>query len=184
MGEMEAPAQNTTTAITELIFTNVAWLKQALSLVQQLDDVRFSSSPQGLAPHRVGSHLRHVLEFYQCFLDGLATSRIDYDARKRDESIERRRQSAATSIRSIISLLEEVSSFEEDTELAVRMENAEVYLISSVGRELQALSSHTIHHFALIAITLRLHGLEVDPDFGMSPSTLRYQAAKLVLASV
>ena len=183
---MEAPAQNTTTAITELISTNVAWLKQALSLVQQLDDVRFSSSPPGLAPHRVGSHLRHVLEFYQCFLDGLATSRIDYDARKRDESIERRRQSATTSIRSIISLLEEVSSFEEDWELSVRMEDADadVYLISSVGRELQALSSHTIHHFALIAITLRVHGLEVDPDFGMSPSTLRYQAAKLVLANV
>src|SRR5215467_10397097 len=147
---MEALAPNTTTAITELISTNVAWLKQALSLVQQLDDVRFSSSPPGLDPHRVGSHLRHVLEFYQCFLDGLATSRIDYDARKRDESIERRRQSAVASICSIVSRLEEVSSFEGDWELAVRMENADedVYLTSSVGRELQALSSHTIHHFA------------------------------------
>lgn len=183
---MEAPAQNTTTAITELISTNVAWLKQALSLVQQLDDARFSSSPPGLAPHRVGSHLRHVLEFYQCFFDGLATSRIDYDARKRDESIERGRQSAVASIYSIISLLEEVSSFDENWALAVRMENADedVYLSSSVGRELQALSSHTVHHFALIAITLRVQGIEVDPDFGMSPSTLRYQAAKLMLTNV
>jgi hypothetical protein len=186
MDEMEPRPQNTDTAITKLIAANVAWLKQALSLVQRLDDVTFRSSPQGMAPHRVGSHLRHVLEFYECFLDGLATSRIDYDARKRDESIERRRQSAMTSIQSIVSRLEEVSSFEGDWELAVRMENADkdVYLISSVGRELQALSSHTIHHFALIAITLRLHGFDVDQDFGMSPSTLRYQAAKLVLTSV
>jgi hypothetical protein len=170
----------------ELIRVNVGWLRQALTLVDRMDDETFSTSPPGLAPHRVGSHLRHVLEFYQCFLDGLATSRIDYDARKRDESIERRPQSATTSIRSIISLLEEVSSFQEDWELAVRIENADedVYLISSVGRELQALSSHTIHHFALIAITLRVHGLEVDPDFGMSPSTLRYQAARLVLTNV
>ena len=170
----------------ELVQVNIGWLRQALALLDQMDDETFSTSPPGLTPHRVGSHLRHVLEFYQCFLDGLATSRIDYDARKRDESIERRRQSATTSIRSIISLLEEVSSFEEDWELAVRMENADedVYLISSVGRELQALSSHTIHHFALIAITLRLQGFDVDQDFGMSPSTLRYQAAKLVLTSV
>lgn len=170
----------------ELVQVNIGWLRQALALLDQMDDEMFSTSPSGLAPHRAGSHLRHVLEFYQCFLDGLATSRIDYDARKRDELIERRRQSATTSIRSIISLLEEVSSFEEDWELAVRMENADedVYLISSVGRELQALSSHTIHHFALIAITLRLHGFDVDQDFGMSPSTLRYQAAKLVLAHV
>ncbi len=165
---------------------NIGWLRQALALLDQMDDETFSTSPPGLAPHRVGSHLRHVLEFYQCFLDGLATSRIDYDARKRDESIERRRQSAMTSIRSIVSKLEEVSSFEGDWELAVRMENADedVYLITSVGRELQALSSHTIHHFALIAITLRLHGFDVDQDFGMSPSTLRYQADKLVLANV
>ena len=169
----------------ELVQINIRWLRQALMLIDQMDDETFSTSPPGLAPHRVGSHLRHVLEFYQCFLDGLATSRIDYDARKRDESIERRPRSATTSILSIISRLEEVSSFEGTWELAVRMENADddVYLISSVGRELQALSSHTIHHFALIAITLRLHRFEVDPDFGMSPSTLRFQAAKLVLAS-
>ena len=170
----------------ELVQVNIGWLRQALALVGQMDDETFSTSPAGLAPHRVGSHLRHVLEFYQCFLDGLATSRIDYDARKRDESIEHRRQSATISIRSIVSRLEEVSSFEEDWKLAVRLENAneDVYLTSSVGRELQALSSHTIHHFALIAITLRVHGLEVDPDFGMSPSTLRYQAARLVLTNV
>ena len=169
----------------QLVQVNIGWLQQALTLIDQMDDETFSTSPPGLAPHRVGSHLRHVLEFYQCFLDGLATSRIDYDARKRDESIERQPRSATTSILSIISRLEEVSSFEEDRELAVRMENADedVYLISSVGRELQALSSHTIHHFALIAITLRVHGLEVDPDFGMSPSTFRYQAARLVHAN-
>ena len=60
----------------------------------------------------------------------------------------------------------------------MRMENADVWLVSSIGRELQALSSHTIHHFALIAITLRLHGVEVSPDFGMSPSTLTYLATQ------
>jgi hypothetical protein len=170
----------------ELVQVNIGWLQQALTLMDRMDDKIFSTCPLGLAPHKVGSHLRHVLEFYQCFLDGIATSRIDYDARKRDESIELRRRSATTSILSVISRLEEVLSLGGDWELAVRVENADddVYLISSVGRELQALSSHTIHHFALIAITLKAHGLEVDRDFGMSPSTLRYQASRLVLASV
>jgi hypothetical protein len=45
---------------------------------------------------------------------------------------------------------------------------------SSISRELQVLSSHTIHHFALIAMTLRMHGVELDAEFGMAPSTLRY----------
>ena len=49
---------------------------------------------------------------------------------------------------------------------------------SSISRELQVLSSHTVHHFALIAMTLRMHGVEIDSDFGMAPSTLRYLASK------
>jgi hypothetical protein len=190
MGEMETRPQNTATANTELISINIAWLKQARSLIHQLDDVAFRSSPQGLAPHRVGSHLRHVLEFYECFLDGLRSLTVDYDARERNYSVENNRDAAAEKISTILRRLEETPRIYSDSVIFVRMENAEAgsvenpYLRSSVSRELQALSSHTIHHFALIAITLRLHGFDIDPDFGMSPSTLRYQAAKMVLTSV
>jgi hypothetical protein len=33
----------------------------------------------------------------------------------------------------------------------------------------RCLSSHTVHHFALIALTLRAHGVAVDPKFGVAP---------------
>lgn len=163
-----------------LIELNVAWLRQVFALVERLDDEIFATTPQGMAPHRVGGHLRHVLEFYECFLDGLESGRVDYDSRKRDEAIERNRHYALARIRSIICRLQAISRQWTEAVLAVRMENAEadVWLASSIGRELQALSSHTIHHFALIAVTLRLHGIAVDPTFGMSPSTLRYRSAK------
>jgi hypothetical protein len=165
---------------SKLVATNIGLLQQALLLVGRMDDATFSNSPQGLAPHRVGSHLRHVLEFYDCFLAGLETSRIDYDARKHDEMLERNRHGALLKVSSIIRRLEEASSLPEDLALTVRRENGgpDVYLRSSIGREMQVLSSHTIHHFALIAVTLRFHGVEVDPNFGMSPSTLRIQASK------
>ena len=165
---------------SNLIELNVAWLRQVSALVEQLDDEIFDTTPEDLAPHRVGSHLRHVLEFYECFLDGLDSGRVDYDSRKRNEAIERSRHSALASIRSIICRLQSISTLWTEAALAVRMEDAEedVWLASSIGRELQALSSHTIHHFALIAVTLRVHGVAVDADFGMSPSTLRFQAAQ------
>ena len=64
-----------------------------------------------------------------------------------------------------------------DRALMVRMEDAgptpDCWMSSSLARELQMLSSHTIHHFALIAMTLRAHGVELDADFGVAPSTLR-----------
>jgi hypothetical protein len=54
---------------------------------------------------------------------------------------------------------------------------------STVTRELQVLSSHTVHHFALIALTLRAHGVQIEPDFGTTPSTLRYRASKIAEAA-
>jgi len=163
---------------TELIATNVTWLQQALELIGRLDDAAFVSAPKDLARHRVGSHLRHILEFYECFLDGVASSRIDYDARKRDETVEKSRFAAIERIHLLIRRLEENPRVHEDAVLYIRMEDAPAWLPSSIGRELQVLSSHTIHHFALIAVTLTLHGIEVDPDFGMSPSTIRFNAAR------
>lgn len=169
----------------ELIDENTGLLRQTLSFLGGLGDRAYTTCPEGLAPHRIGGHLRHVLEFYECFLAGLESGRVDYENRKREEAIEKCRHSAAARICSIVSRLEDTAALRSDGALEIRMENTheEIYLASSIGRELQALSSHTIHHLALIAITLKMHGFEVDPDFGMSPSTLRYQATLVAGAS-
>ncbi|MFT5050292.1 MAG: hypothetical protein ACI8QZ_001693 [Chlamydiales bacterium] len=37
--------------------------------------------------------------------------------------------------------------------------------------------SHTVHHFALIAVILRLDGRSVRARFGVTPSTLRHREA-------
>ena len=167
-----------------LIETNVCWLRQALDLLDRLNDAVYATSPDGFAPHCAGGHLRHIVEFYRCFLDGIDSFHIDYDSRRRDASIEKSRAAAAAAIRSIIERLETCPSLRADSILWVRMEDAadsdvgDSFMPSSTTRELQVLSSHTIHHFALIALTLRLHGVEMDPAFGMAPSTLRYLASK------
>ena len=170
-----------------LIATNIRWLRQALRLLERLDDSVYSSTAPGFAPHRVGAHLRHILEFYQCFIDGLDGSHIDYDSRQRDESIERSHHAASIAIRSLIYALDALA--EHERIVWVRMEDAEAsgvresFMESSLSRELQVLSSHTVHHFALIAMTLRAHGVQMDPDFGMAPSTLRHLASKTAEAA-
>ena len=42
-------------------------------------------SPRG----SIGGHLRHILDFYQNFLAGIESGRIDYNLRQRDVLIER-----------------------------------------------------------------------------------------------
>ena len=164
-----------------LLTQNERLLRQALDLLARIDDRRYKSSPRGLAPHRVCGHLRHIIEFYECFLNGLVSTHIDYDARQRDLTLEKSLAAAATRICSIIDRLENEPALHYDNVLFVRMEDSESlnlpdpFLMSSLARELAMLSSHTIHHFALIAMTLRAHGVAMDPDFGMAPSTLRFR---------
>jgi len=157
-----------------LIDINITWLRQALALMEETGEAAFTSVPRGFAPHRASAHLRHILEFYECFLDGAGTLDIDYDARRRDESVERSVTAAGARIRSILGRLEQAREWRNDAKVRVRLEVT--FVASTIGRELQALSSHTIHHFALIAMTLRAHGVDVHPSFGMAPSTLRHQA--------
>jgi len=166
-----------------LIETSVHSLLQAVALLEKITDGVYCETPDGFEPHRVGDHLRHVLEFYECFLDGIATAHIDYDARKRDETIGSSRRAAIARILSVVDGLRNNPGLRGDMLVWVRMEDApsggitDPFLTSSVARELQVLSSHTIHHFALIAMTLRAHGTAVDVDFGMAPSTLRFLAS-------
>src|SRR5438132_13985534 len=89
-----------------LIDLNIAWLRQAEALLDRISEAVYTASPSGLAPHKAGGHLRHILEFYECFLSGLAGARIDYDARKRDLSVETSRTDARRRIGSLIHRLE------------------------------------------------------------------------------
>jgi uncharacterized damage-inducible protein DinB len=153
----------------------VRLLQQAEALLEYIDREEYAASPPAIAPHRVGGHLRHVLEFYECFLDGVESGSIDYDARKRDLAVETDRAAALAKMHSIAQRLVS-SAFRDNMAVRVRMEDGECFLTSSVARELQVLTSHTVHHFALISLVLRMLGIPVDPDFGMAPSTLRYLA--------
>jgi hypothetical protein len=87
---------------------------------------------------------------------------------------------------SIIQRLEKAAELRGDSIIWVRVEDAKAgriddsFMTSSVSREMQALSSHTIHHFALIAVTLKALGVNVDCNFGVAPSTLRHNASRNV----
>ena len=181
-----------TSCVTErqqfLIATNTALLEQAINLLERLSPAIYRVSPHGLEPQRASAHFRHIIEFYECLLDGRAMSHVDYGSRRRDPDLERDPRGASARIRGIVERLTDATDLRFDSVLWVRMENADAFggpatfLMSSVGREIQTLASHTVHHFALIAMILRLHGLELDPGFGVAPSTLSFWSTRTACA--
>ena len=149
--------------LRHLIESNLALLAQGRDLLSTLDDRAYSSP--------IGAQMRHTLEFYECYLAGIPYNSIDYDARRRDRSIENSRANALNKISQLSLSLAQCPV--TDSAIQVRMDEAST--TSSIGRELQALVSHTIHHFAIIALTLRMQNVPVHPNLGVATSTLRYQ---------
>lgn len=127
----------------------------------------------------IGGHLRHNLDHYACFLRGLPAGRIDYDERERAPDIETDPVAASAALARAAVGLSELPEAALDREIDVRMDTGESetrpWTRSTVRRELQFLLSHTVHHYALIAMICHLFAQAVDEDFGVAPSTIKYR---------
>jgi uncharacterized damage-inducible protein DinB len=157
---------------------NLAILEQGIALLEQIDDTLYTRVDEQIFRTCVGTHMRHLLDFYGSFFAGLPTGRIDYDNRSRDTNLERDRHAALERLRMIATALDQLAITDGAMPLQARQDSSAeasdpaAWGQSSFIREMQALVSHTIHHYALIAVLLRRHGYEPSPDFGVAPSTL------------
>jgi hypothetical protein len=161
-----------------LVRDNIRCLEQSLSLLESLRDDAFTRVEPRLHARGIGPHLRHNVDHYRSLLDGLPTGRVDYDARERDPRLETDRVYAIAQTEDLIRQLDRLVALDADTPVAVKMdcgEEIEQWVQSTLGRELEFLLSHAVHHYALVAFIVRLQGLDPPADFGVAPSTLRYQ---------
>ena len=160
-----------------LIRANCELLAQGADLLSRHDDNSYNSVDAASYGSGIGSHFRHVLDHYRSFAAGLESGLIDYDNRKRDTDVERIRKSAIEEIESICAALSDAEidvNRAIDVKVSASTQGADVVSRSSLGRELQFLVSHTVHHYALIAIASRMQGIYPDDSFGVAPSTLKY----------
>lgn len=152
-------------------------LQQCDQLLTVLSEKDYASSADKSS---IGAHVRHILERFQCFLSGLNEGSIDYDARKRDRSLETNQEAAVFALSSVSRRVEELRLHEHSgQELNIR-ESVHPQLepalaSSSVERELVSLISHSIHHLAIIAMLARPLGYQFDSDFGKAPSTIIHE---------
>ena len=154
---------------------NIGILSQAVNLIEGLNDKVYTNNDIPPYQSGVGKHIRHVVDFYKAFLKP-PEDKTDYDDRDRSVTVETDRMQAIEAIRMVISSLEAI----QDADLRVKSKNddggyrpkAFAYSDSSIGRELQFLASHTVHHFAMIAFILVQQGYTPNHDFGVAASTL------------
>mgnify|MGYP000179804722 CR=1 FL=1 len=147
-------------------------LQKTEKLLSILSNDMLSSASVPPYNSSIGSHIRHVLDFYDClFVEG---NRINLTARKRNMEVETDCEIALSYYHHIVEKLNLLK--ENDLEKLVvvtdnlGLGNTEIrYTFSGL---LAQANSHTIHHYAIINYILEGLGCCInDEDFGYNPTT-------------
>lgn len=150
---------------------------------EQLSDVldhltvhQYTSPSENLSRATIGQHMRHIIELYQCLMQGYDTGIVCYDHRKRDITIETSKALASQLLTEILSSINrknkelKLESWHGDTNPSI------VSLPTNYYRELMYNLEHSVHHMALIRVGLKELSKEpVSENFGVASSTIRYK---------
>lgn len=161
-----------------VLAANADLLRQVLKLLPTLSDENYRSLPSTCMEGSIGQHLRHVIDHYHCFIKGIQRGHVDYSARGRNLQLECCPAFARETINQLADTLDalDISGSSELKVLHEPVIGDSEPAVSSVTRELEFLLSHTIHHYALIAIALRLLGKSVPKNFGLAFSTVNFRS--------
>ena len=155
-----------------ILKSNTHTLLKAKSLLTLLsnEDLRNNS----ISPYysSVGSHLRHILDFYDCILSVKDCS-VDLTARKRNTNIENDCDLAQIYLQEILDKLYQIEN-DKDKNLVVidDLGLGRIEINYTLSALLAQANSHTIHHFAIINYILNGLGIQItDENFGFNPTT-------------
>jgi hypothetical protein len=164
--------------MTTLLDSCFHYLGQAKRLLGTLDATTYTVPHANCFGAAIGGHVRHISEHFECFLAGLDTGRVDYDARVRDRSVETCPRTALERLHEVETRLLEVRPElfpGKQVDVKTDCGGDITWATSTVSRELQFLVSHTVHHFAILGIMCHSLGIECEEGFGVAPSTLRHE---------
>lgn len=155
-----------------LIQSTIATLFKTKSILSIISDKLISDISIPPYYSSIGSHIRHILDFYDCILTG--NYHIDLTARKRNLEVESDCIKALEYYNTIIKKLNSITEKDLDRIVFVTddlgLGKTEIkYTFSAL---LAQANSHTIHHYAIINYILEGLGVCIkDDSFGYNPTT-------------
>lgn len=158
-------------------------LRQGLALLDSIDEVSYSRKEEGPWGSSIGAHYRHVLDHFLCLIEGLCDFQINYDHRSRNREIETSVDAARSTTQDLFEALAAISDGVLDRNCTVVYSvgygNSTAQNVPSVvARELMFCVGHAIHHYAIMKLLCSLRAVALPYEFGIAPSTLKYQEAQ------
>ncbi len=124
----------------------------------------------------IGGHTRHVIELFQCLINGYDNGCINYEKRKRDVEIESNVSFACNLLTTIASNIHMPNKILSLHGFYSETADDECIIDTNFYRELIYNLEHTIHHMALIRVAINeVSNITLPEDFGVAAATMQYK---------
>lgn len=156
-----------------IIESTLKTLKKSSFLLDKLTDDELCNASISPYYSSVGSHVRHILDFYNCVFNMNNDSIVDLTARSRNKEVESKCCIAKSYLNSIEKKLKN-TEFEmaQSVNVIDDLGMGKIEMKYTMASLFSQANSHTIHHYAIINYILE--GLNItfeDNDFGYNPTT-------------
>lgn len=157
------------------VTTLVRLLDELRSTIEDLSHARYVELPMARRSGSIGAHVRHSLDHVAAFLEATTTGILSYDRRVRGTAVETSQDAALDRISMLTTALLDLDPalLQRPLRLDVQLDAAgsRCSVISTAGRELAYVISHTIHHNATMGVLLTESGAPLSERFGIAAAT-------------
>ncbi len=152
-------------------------------MLETIDDVTYTKTMSPFFMSSIGAHMRHILDHFTAIENGMETNLVDYDKRRRDSVYETNIDEAIRKTKEVKLWLKSLAAAQIERDINIKteinfLERESIIVKSSVSRELAFVLSHTVHHFSMIDIALKMQGVSMEENFGLAPATISYLKKK------
>ncbi|WP_299555727.1 hypothetical protein [Seonamhaeicola sp.] len=156
-----------------IIESTLKTLRKSRYLLEQLSDEALCNASISPYYSSIGSHIRHILDFYDCIFNINSDNVVDLTARSRNREVESKCCTALSYLDVVEGKLRS-NAFEMSKTVSVidDLGMGKIEMQYTVASLFSQANSHTIHHYAIINYILE--GLNItfeDSDFGYNPTT-------------
>lgn len=157
-----------------IIESSIKSLEKSRVLLGLLSNEDLSNSTISPYYSSIGSHIRHIYDFYECILNGINKNYINLTLRSRDINTETNCDYALLKVNTLIKDLQNIKNLKQKILVNDNLGIGNIEIEYSIESILAQANSHTIHHYAIINYILdRLDICFDDADFGFNPTTPR-----------
>ena len=156
-----------------IIQSTLNTLQKSQVLLDNLSNNQFCDASVSPYYSSIGTHIRHILDFYDCIFNVNSENTVDLTARSRNKDVESDCNCAHNYLKTIVEKLNATTYPVNDTILVIDdLGLGKTEILYTYGSLLAQANSHTIHHYAIINYIFDSLGIVInDGDFGYNPTT-------------